>query len=401
MQHSLQPGLLPVWQPPPPPYALPAGPAFAVPGAPAPSVFLPPPPEPLPGVPLSLPTYLLPAQRHYAVLPAFPGPSPTPDVGQPALADRFPDLSCPASPSQFQHLNESLLRQIHDLVRGSGATVTTESGAQLNPLEPVSLADPHTMSMHARVRELERILLPSELEQVESIQDYYTRAAKRALLSPSISDAAARAVALLHFKRADDTERLAQMTNFGGAGKAGEPLFVKELIFKHSLGSADPMMRAAENVGARLFKENRKRLASALGLHGRGAAQRARLDDGPGGKEDGAVAPADPQPLGLQTGSGCVLGGGRVGGVGGTLHGSGDGSCAGGSCNGGCGAGSTAAGGGPPTDRHCFWCKARGHLMANCPLRASGTPRAPGPTPQWPRRAGRGPGGRGPRRHKT
>ena len=73
------------------------------------------------------------------------------------------------------------------------------------------------MSMHARVRELERILLPSELEQVESIQDYYTRAAKRALLSPSISDAAARAVALLHFKRADDTERLAQMTNFGGA----------------------------------------------------------------------------------------------------------------------------------------------------------------------------------------
>ena len=115
------------------------------------------------------------------------------DSGQPALTDRFPALSSPALSSQFQHLNQSLLQQIHDLVVGSGATVTTESGAQLNPFDPVSLADPHTMSMHVRVRELERILLPSEFEQVESMQDYYTRAAKRVLLSPSIRDAAARA----------------------------------------------------------------------------------------------------------------------------------------------------------------------------------------------------------------
>ena len=118
------------------------------------------------------------------------------------------------------------------------------------------------MSMQARLLDLERVAIESDFTSVKTISEYYSCAIDRVLLNPAIADGPARALANLHCQRAKDTKRVGEMTNFGGVGEA---MFIHELMFLHSLGAKDPQMKAVEDLGERLFKEERKRKIAALG----------------------------------------------------------------------------------------------------------------------------------------
>ena len=340
------------------------------------------PPSAQPNPPLlhppRLPPYLLPAQR-FPAQPDFHQDGPHVPVNDPP-ASSGPHLFQPrpsppsAPPSSLQERNDALLHRIHNTVFGSGVTVTAESGFPFNPLNPASLYDPRTMSFDTRLQRLESVV---HVPQPQSVRGYFTGAAELALVNPSLGDTPARAVANLHLDRATRAENLVLMSDFGGAGVAAEPLMVKELMFKHSLGSPDPMMRAAEDVGSRLLREERRRMHAALGLSSLGVAKRLRpsVASGRGG---GAFGDSDVPPVpGPPAGGGIVLGGGRS--------------------DPGLGEGAKRGRSVPPEERHCHWCKGLGHLVAECPAKASGAPKADGPTPNWLNRRGHGPGGRGPR----
>ena len=142
------------------------------------------------------------------------------------------------------------------------------------------------------------------------------------LTNPIIPDAAARAIANLNRERAKHAERVGVMAEWGGGS---EESFVRELMFKHTLGAKDPSMKAVEEIGMRLFKEQRKRKIAPLS-----AAKPGPLDDA--------------AKLLRLTGGGAPV----------ALE-----------------------------DRHCHWCKEKGHMIADCPAMASGAPQIDGPTPNW------------------
>jgi hypothetical protein len=257
----------------------------------------------------------------------------TPGPGGGGTAQGSTCFNMPAgssSSAEFQQQGDALLKAVRDLRGGTADKLIGESGASYNPLCPASLSNPDAQSMHSRMCAMERNGLQHDYKTVKTTADYYGRASERVLNNPAIPDGAARAIALLHSQRAQQTEQIGMMTNFGGIG---EELFIKEIMFKHTLSSKDPHMQAVEEVGERLFKEERKRKIASLGLGPGDAASRPR------------VLTSAAQGF-LPIGANAF----------------------------------------PIADRHCHWCHAKGHMQADCPDKAAGRPSASGNTPNWPTR---------------
>ena len=184
---------------------------------------------------------------------AFGGGAP---AGPPSSSCFLPVGVSGPNLAELEAQNAALLKTVRELTGSVNDSFVGESGASFDPLNPASLSNPLAQSLACRILTLERDNLRSDFTTIKTVNEYFMRASERVLTNPSIPDAAARAIANLNRERAKHAERVGAMAEWGGGS---EESFVRELMFKHTLGAKDPSMKAVEEIGMRLFKEQRKR----------------------------------------------------------------------------------------------------------------------------------------------